>query len=123
MTFGEKLKVLRKNAGVTQAKLAAELGITPRTLINYEQGSCTPKDTEIYVKAAAFFDVPLEELFGASYYAAQAQKRGGSAAKRDMESLLGRMSCLFAGGELSEEDRDKVMRAVSDMYWKSKEKK
>ena len=28
---------------------------------------------------------------------------------------------LFAGGELSEEDRDGVMQAMMDIYWKTKQ--
>ena len=40
MTFGEKLRVLRRRDGYTQAELAELLGITPRTLINYERGRC-----------------------------------------------------------------------------------
>ena len=30
------------------------------------------------------------------------------------------MSCLFAGGTLSEQDKDAVMKALQDIYWESK---
>ena len=49
MTFGEKLRVLRRRDGYTQAELAELLGITPRTLINYERGRCCPKQTDLYM--------------------------------------------------------------------------
>jgi hypothetical protein len=29
---------------------------------------------------------------------------------------------LFAGGKLNDEDRDKVFKAITEIYWKSKEK-
>jgi len=28
---------------------------------------------------------------------------------------------LFAGGELNEEDKEKVFRAITEMYWKAKD--
>ena len=30
------------------------------------------------------------------------------------------MSALYAGGQLSEEDKDIVMKALQDIYWESK---
>ena len=35
--------------------------------------------------------------------------------------LVEEMGGLFAGGELSEDDIDGVMKAMQDLYWKAKE--
>ena len=35
--------------------------------------------------------------------------------------LVEQMGGMFAGGEMSEEDIDGVMRALQDLYWKAKE--
>ncbi|MBQ5649903.1 MAG: helix-turn-helix transcriptional regulator, partial [Clostridia bacterium] len=49
MTFAEKLRMLRKRKGYTQQELAEIIGVTSRTLINYEMGKCCPKQTELYM--------------------------------------------------------------------------
>ena len=41
---------------------------------------------------------------------------------RDAEELVAGVSALFAGGELSENDKDAVMRALQDAYWMAKER-
>lgn len=38
MTFGEKLKNLRIGIGKTQKELSEDVGISKRTIINYEAG-------------------------------------------------------------------------------------
>ena len=35
--------------------------------------------------------------------------------------LVEQMGGMFAGGEMSEEDIDGVMKALQDLYWKAKE--
>ena len=39
MLFGEKVKLLRKEKGLTQTELAEAVGVTLRTVQNYE-GKC-----------------------------------------------------------------------------------
>ena len=43
LSFGENLRRARKNAGITQTELAHSVGITERSLYNYEQNSRAPK--------------------------------------------------------------------------------
>jgi hypothetical protein len=42
-------------------------------------------------------------------------------AKKDAQKLVDELGGLFAGGELNEEDKDKVFRAITEMYWKAKD--
>jgi len=121
MTFAEKLRMLRKRNGFTQSQLADMLGITPRTLINYEMGRCCPKQTELYMKLATVFNVKMEDLITDSESITDKKEESGEeSASKEMRRLLAKMGGLFAGGELNEEDRDKVMYAITDMYWKAK---
>lgn len=39
---------------------------------------------------------------------------------RDSEKLLSTLSGLFAGGELPEEDKDKLFNAIAEAYYESK---
>lgn len=42
---------------------------------------------------------------------------GAKQAKKVLEQVLG----LFAGGEMEDEDKDIMMRAIQEAYWESKE--
>lgn len=48
MRFGEKLRVLRKEKGLTQAELAKLAGVGLKTITNYEKGSTYPQNREVY---------------------------------------------------------------------------
>ncbi|MCH5272910.1 MAG: transcriptional regulator, partial [Lachnospiraceae bacterium] len=52
----------------------------------------------------------------------QAQQSYGYKGARDAEELVSDISALFAGGELSENEKDAVMRALQDAYWIAKER-
>ncbi len=122
MTFAEKLRMLRKRKGYTQQELADIIGVTSRTLINYEMGKCCPKQTELYMKLAAVFNVNMEELITDTDFVPAELTNGENTenAAKEMRKLVAKLNGLFAGGQLSDEDRDKVMYAVTDMYWKAK---
>lgn len=123
MRFGEKLRTLRQSKKLTQAELAASLRLTSRTLINYEQGKCLPKQTEVLARIATLFDVSVDYLMSDDdVYVKEAQEKGGPKAAEEVRRLLDDVSGLFAGGRLSDEDRDYVMRAINDLYWESREK-
>ena len=62
MKFGEKLKKKRKEAQLTQAELACKIGVTFRTIINYENNNIYPRNREIYQKLADVFDVDVKRF-------------------------------------------------------------
>lgn len=122
MLFGEKLKELRLAKGYTQEQLAEMVDVTKRTMINYEQGRCYPKQTEILSRFAKIFDVSVDYLMSdEDRYIQDAQERGGIRAGQDVQALLTNARAMFAGGTLSEEDKDKVMRKLNELYWDAKE--
>lgn len=61
--FGELLRELRKDHGMTQADLAKELSLSPLTISAYERSRCVPDDTT-KVKIAKIFNVSLDYLLG-----------------------------------------------------------
>ena len=63
--FSDKLRQMRKKMGITQAKLAKKLKVSPSTIGMYEQGRREP-DAEMLVKMAKFFDVSVDYLVGVS---------------------------------------------------------
>ncbi|MCL1852424.1 MAG: helix-turn-helix domain-containing protein [Peptococcaceae bacterium] len=122
MLFGEKLKQLRLAAGMTQEAVAKDLGVTCRAFQNYESGRVYPKNTDIYGKIAKLFDVSADFLLSdEDHYVMDAHSKGGTQSMKDVQALIAEVGGLFAGGELSEEDKDKVLRTITELYWQAKE--
>lgn len=121
MKFGEKFKMEREKRGLTQQETADALGINRRMITRYENGISFPRTKDAYKKIAAFFEVDTNWLLTEDEeFIAQAAERYGSRGMRQAQALISEMSGLFAGGTLSDQDKDAVMRALQDIYWESK---
>lgn len=60
--IGERLRGLRLERGLTQAKMSKEIGIGESTWRMYELGQRIPSD-EIKMKIASYFKKTVDELF------------------------------------------------------------
>jgi len=121
MTFAEKLKAARMQVGLSQDKLSTELGISKRTLINYETGKFLPPSDKL-PKIAKYFGVTIDSLISEEEeFVAEAYEQGGTKGAREAQALVNEISGLFAGGKLSEDDLDATMRALQNAYWIAKE--
>ena len=121
MKFGEKLRDLRKKNGLTQAELAEKAGISLRTVNYYESGTTYPKNREIYTTLANILDVDVNYLRNeGDEFIARANERYGYRGAKQAEELVAEIGGLFAGGELSESDKDAVMQALQQAYWDAK---
>ncbi|MFA6948894.1 MAG: helix-turn-helix transcriptional regulator [Eubacteriales bacterium] len=124
MLFSEKLRNLRGDKNISQTELSKLLGISMRTVQNYESGKCYPKNTEIYKKLAEIFGVSPNFLISdGDRYIMDAEEQGGKSAGREVKELLAEVGGLFAGGDLSDEDKEKVMRTINELYWRAKDEK
>ena len=103
MLFGEKLRLARVNAHLTQAQLAQKLGIAKRTL-------------EVYDELAELFQVDR------NWFLTEDGDDAEESAKRDMDEVLRSVTALYSGGRLSENDKDALARALMDAYWTAKGK-
>lgn len=63
LKFGENLRILRQNAGVTQDRLAEYLGITSQAVSRWESGTCYP-DLEFLPGIASYFHTTVDALLG-----------------------------------------------------------
>lgn len=59
--FGQKLKELRVEKGLSQRELGERLGFCNQTVSFWESGSREP-DLDTLLKIARFFDIATEEL-------------------------------------------------------------
>ena len=64
-TIGERIKTLRKNAGLTQSEFGDLFGIVKSTVSSYEHGNSFPDD-DIKVAICKHFNVSLDYLLGIS---------------------------------------------------------
>lgn len=65
MNFGERLKELRIENGLTQLQLAEILDISKSNISKYEAGSVEP-NLDIITKSAVYFSIPTDYLLGLS---------------------------------------------------------
>lgn len=121
MSFGMKLKELREEKNLTQTELAKYLGVTLKTISNYETKNVRPRTQEMYKKIADFFDVDINYLLTVEEnFVLSSRDKFGNTGVKDSEKLLNTVSSLFAGGELPEEDKDKLFNAIAEAYYASK---
>ena len=103
MGFKERLKEKRLEAGLTQAELAEKVSVTARTIQNYEMGSRKPGNMKVVGDIATVLGTTPEYLLtSADVYSVEAHQKGGAKAARDIDELVGEVTGLFAGGQLSE---------------------
>lgn len=125
MTFAEKLNHLRKARHLSQQEVADMVGITRKTVNQYEAGVTLPKSEKTYDKLAELFEVPVkflkeeneDDFVDATRYA------HGESGKVEAEKLVKQIAGLYAGGRLSDGDAANLILALQKAYWEIKEEK
>lgn len=122
MKLAEKLKQLRTQKNMSQEAVANFAGITRRTYISYECDGRYPRKREVYRKLAECLDVDVNYLLAdEEEFIQTATEEYGSRGRAQAEALVAELSGLFAGGELTDSDRDAVMIALQKAYFDCKE--
>lgn len=131
MTFSDKIKRSREVVGMTQSELAEQIGVSQRTIASYESGGAIARRSTMEKLARALkvsykflsdekCNNPLEDIEKDDYID-QARELYGVKGARDMDTLLADNAALFAGGELSQDQKDAFFEAVMRAYIASKE--
>lgn len=63
MTFGERLKELRREKGLNQIELAKLIGVGKSIISLWEKNECEPTLSKL-IALAHFFEVPIDFLAG-----------------------------------------------------------
>ena len=123
MKLCEKIKETRKQVGLTQDEFAKAIGVSLRTITNYETGERYPRKRETYYKIAEVLKVDVNYLLtDDEEFLIEAEVKYGTKGARQAKALAAEVSGLFAGGELSDEDLDEMMKGIQEAYWIAKEK-
>lgn len=131
MTFSDKIKRSREVVKLTQLELAKAVGVSRRTIASYESGGARArrytteklanalKVSVKYLSDDSCTD-PLEDI-EKDEYIDQARALYGAKGVRDVDELLQENIAFFAGGELSQEQKDAFFQAVMTAYVTCKE--
>lgn len=121
MKFAEKLKAARLDKGYTQKQLAEISHVALRTIVSYEKGDSYPRKRETYAELAKALDVEKNYLLTEDEeFVVNAAEQYGTNGAAQAQAVINGFSGLCAGGALSENDKDAVMKALQDIYWESK---
>lgn len=133
MSFGNKIKELRKQAGLSQQELAQKLGVTQKSICNYENDTRFPKGQNIIKGLADIFGVTVDYLLentdnkdvifsNEDDFISSAKQEFGYKGKKEAENLLEKTATMLAGGDLSEEDKDAFFQSITEIYFDAKSK-
>lgn len=129
--FGEKIKDQRERLQISQEQLANLIGVSRRTIITYETGTATPRQNTLR-KLAEALGVTQRYLTNDDVNDPQAgieeepfiqaaRDAFGKKGADEMAELLLKNEALFAGGTLSEEQKDMFYEAVTKAYFLNKQ--
>ena len=124
--FPEKLKRARKEKEMNQTELAHAVGLTQRSLTNYECGRAIPRPSTIR-KLAEILGVTVEYLTNDATddpnakrveeaQIAEARSKFGNKGAREASDLLNRSVALLAGGTIDQEAKDAFFQALMTAY-------
>lgn len=130
MTFGEKLVKARLIKNYSQLELAELVGVSERSIYNYEQTGTQPRKA-VLTKIAEVLDVSKRYLMDDyelnpqvnidhDQFIADAKREYGYKGAREASELLTRASALFAGGELDDSEKDTFFQSLIEVYFESK---
>jgi len=126
MKFSDKIKRARETADLTQQELADQAGISKRAVAAYETGGAIARRSTTERLAAALrvsvkylmeedCEDPLDEIEKDTYIQ-QTRALRGTKGVRDMDAILKEGSAMFAGGELTEEQKQDFCKAMFRAY-------
>ena len=122
MTFGEKVKNLRKNKGLNQTQLADAVGVSLRTVRGWEIEGRYPKKHDLYQKLADILSCDISYLMTEEEaFITEASEQFGNRGAKQAQQILEQAAAMFAGGELSDEDKTAFMDEIQSLYLDSKE--
>ena len=121
MTFGEKVKTLRKTKDMSQAQMAQGIGVSLRTVGGWEKEGRYPKQHELYQKLADTLGCDVSYLMTEEEsFITEATEQYGSRGAKQAQQILEQAAAMFAGGELSDEDKTAFMDEIQMLYLDSK---
>lgn len=116
MSFGERMKQIRQNKGMTQNQLAVKANISRVAIGNYERGDRQP-NIDITKKIADALGVPVADLAGWSAFDEQYSHLADEVKLLDLAKKIDentfKLNELFS--QLNDSGKGKAIDALSDL--------
>ncbi len=124
--FSQKLRQARKRVRLSQSQLAERVGVTQRSMTNYECGRAVPRRKTLQ-KIARELHVTVEYLTNDAVSDPQAGRLReerlmtaralfGRRGEQEMNELMERNAAFFAGGSVDQEAKDAFFDALMTAY-------
>lgn len=121
MKFSEKVKKLRKDMKLSQGELAKKIGVSTRSVASYECGTSYPRYKDTYDALAAALGVDVNYLrTEEEEFMEEVGEQFGSRGQRQASAILAEARQLFAGGELSDDDKLAFLTEMQQLFIDSK---
>lgn len=111
MELKDRIRHVRKRKGLKQTYVSERIGINYKTYSGYERGLGTPSP-ETLRKMAEVFEVSLDYLIGGK------QPEG----EQSLDDIIDDFKSQMEGRDLTDEDKKKVLDAVMEVIWESRNK-
>lgn len=125
--LGDRIRKARLAKGLTQKQLAEMLNITDATVNRYERGIRKP-DPEMLKAIADILNVSVDYLLGKTdipnLHVPESYFQKYAVTKRDLtqyENFIQHVNAFFMDDKVAEEDKEKLFRDISELFWKAKE--
>jgi len=128
-TIGDKVKALRLSRKMTIAALARASGLSDRAIRYIENNERVPGAGAVQQLADAlevrtdFFMDPgiFEQTLHKEEFLQQAKEKYGSRGMAQARHLIEQVQALYAGGELSDDDREVFRAEMEAIFWDSQQ--
>lgn len=121
MKFGQKLKILREEQGLTQDDLANMVGVSSKTISRYESGESNPRYPRIYDDLAKALKIDkLELLSDEDAFVLSIKEKFGSYDANYASDLVNGMVGLMAGGDITDADKRVILETLQEAFIISK---
>ena len=123
MKFSEKVRRLRKEAHLSQGELAEKVGVSMRSVNAWEAGTSFPRYRKTYEALADVFGVDENYLRTEDEaFLSDVGQRYGTRGQRQASEILSDARQLFAGGDLSDEDKLAFLTEMQQLFLDSKQR-
>ncbi|MCG3230474.1 helix-turn-helix domain-containing protein [Bacillus subtilis] len=114
MSFGHKLKTLRKQRGLTQKELAEKLFLSQSSITRFEKDEILPT-SETLSKIANYFDVSIDFLLNRPQTNPKKNSNLEKAFNEAIEELKDEETLLFMkNGDIDEETAELIKKALKN---------
>ena len=114
MSFGHKLKTLRKQRGLTQKELAEKLFLSQSSITRFEKDEILPT-SETLSKIANYFDVSIDFLLDRPQSPQKKNSNLEKALNEAIEELKDEETLLFMkNGDIDEETAELIKKALKN---------